>query len=139
MKFLYKYPQRRYPYEELVTENQNRSRDVSEYEILDSDAFEEDRYWDVFVEVSITCFPSLFRPIPYIWHNFSMPKMKMTLIIFTFVSRRTIAVPTLRLCTSFLNFGFPIPGHGLLKSHPYPHSMLPYVVISIVSLQNTLH
>jgi hypothetical protein len=52
MKFLYKYPQRRYPYEELVTENQNRSRDVAEYEILDSDAFEDDRYWDVFVEVN---------------------------------------------------------------------------------------
>jgi hypothetical protein len=51
MKYLYKYPQRRYPYEELVTENMNRDRDVSEYEILDSDAFDEDRYWDVFVEV----------------------------------------------------------------------------------------
>ncbi|SJK97239.1 related to glucosidase I [Armillaria ostoyae] len=50
MKFLYKYPQRAYPYEELVTENQNRSRDVSEYEILDTDAFDEDRYWDIFVE-----------------------------------------------------------------------------------------
>lgn len=53
MKFLYKYPQRRYPYEELVSENQNRSRDVSEYEILDSDAFDDDRYWDVFVEVRL--------------------------------------------------------------------------------------
>ncbi|KAF7976076.1 hypothetical protein HWV62_7634 [Athelia sp. TMB] len=50
MKYLYKYPQRRYPYEQLVSENQNRDRDVSEYEILDSDAFDEDRYWDVFVE-----------------------------------------------------------------------------------------
>jgi hypothetical protein len=58
MKFLYKYPQRRYPYEELVDENQSRSRDVSEYEILDTDAFEEDRYWDVFVEV-LTAFPPL--------------------------------------------------------------------------------
>ena len=53
MKFLYKYPQRRYPYEELVSENQNRSRDVSEYEILDTDAFDDDRYWDIFVEVSL--------------------------------------------------------------------------------------
>lgn len=52
MKYLYKYPQRRYPYEELVTENMNRDRDVSEYEILDSDAFDGDRYWDVFVEVT---------------------------------------------------------------------------------------
>ena len=58
MKFLYKYPQRPYPYEQLVAENQNRSRDVSEFEILDSDAFEDDRYWDVFVEV-IKCFPIL--------------------------------------------------------------------------------
>ncbi|KAG6808523.1 hypothetical protein H0H92_003851 [Tricholoma furcatifolium] len=50
MKFLYKYPQRRYPYEELVSENQRRNREVAEYEILDTDAFDEDRYWDVFVE-----------------------------------------------------------------------------------------
>ncbi|KAG5636530.1 hypothetical protein H0H81_007727 [Sphagnurus paluster] len=50
MKFLYKYPQRRYPYEELVSENQQRNREVDEYEILDTDAFDQDRYWDVFVE-----------------------------------------------------------------------------------------
>ncbi|KAJ8076808.1 hypothetical protein PM082_001231 [Marasmius tenuissimus] len=50
MKALYKYPQRRYPYEQLVSENQNRGRDVSEFEILDTDAFDDDRYWDVFVE-----------------------------------------------------------------------------------------
>lgn len=50
MKYLYKYPQRPYPYEELVRESSNRSRDVDEYEILDTDAFEENRYWDVFVE-----------------------------------------------------------------------------------------
>ncbi|KAH7870966.1 uncharacterized protein C8R40DRAFT_1267827 [Lentinula edodes] len=50
MRFLYKYPQRRYLYKELVTKNQNRSRDIAEYEILDSDAFDEDRYWDVFME-----------------------------------------------------------------------------------------
>ena len=53
MKFLYKYPQRRFPYEELVTENQKRSREMSEFEILDTNAFEDDRYWDVFVEVSL--------------------------------------------------------------------------------------
>jgi len=52
MKFLYKYPQRRFPYEELVTENQKRSRDVAEFEILDTGAFDDDRYWDVFLEVS---------------------------------------------------------------------------------------
>ena len=52
MKFLYKYPQRRFPYEQLVAESQSRGRDVPEYEILDTGAFDENRYWDVFVEVS---------------------------------------------------------------------------------------
>jgi hypothetical protein len=56
MKFLYKYPQREYPYEELVTENVHRDRDVAEYEILDSDAFDDNRYWDVFMEVGVTLF-----------------------------------------------------------------------------------
>ena len=51
MKFLYKYPQKAYPYEELVRENVNRDRNVSEFEILDTDAFDDDRYWDVFMEV----------------------------------------------------------------------------------------
>ena len=51
MKYLYKYPQKAYPYEELVRVNQNRDRNTTEYEILDTDAFAEDRYWDVFMEV----------------------------------------------------------------------------------------
>ena len=52
MKFLYKYPQGEYPYEGLVTENQNRSRDVPEYELMDTGIFDGDRYWDIFVEVN---------------------------------------------------------------------------------------
>jgi len=61
MKYLYKYPQRRYPYEELLSENMNRDRDVAEFEILDSDAFDEDRYWDVFVEVYTSLLPSVMH------------------------------------------------------------------------------
>jgi hypothetical protein len=53
MKFLYKYPQGEYPYEELVRENANRDREVLEYEILDGDSFDDGRYWDVFVEVRL--------------------------------------------------------------------------------------
>ena len=58
MKFLYKYPQRAFPYEQLVHESQTRGRDVPEYEILDTDAFDDNRYWDVFVEVGVSalCF-----------------------------------------------------------------------------------
>ncbi|KAH9978847.1 Six-hairpin glycosidase-like protein [Lactifluus volemus] len=45
------YPQKAYPYEDLVRENQHRSREVVEFEILDTDVFDKDRYWDVFVEL----------------------------------------------------------------------------------------
>lgn len=53
MKFLYKYPQGEYPYAQLREENQNRSRDVTEFELMDTELFDEDRYWDIFVEVSL--------------------------------------------------------------------------------------
>ncbi|MEA5510158.1 glucosidase [Crocosphaera sp. UHCC 0190] len=50
MKYLYKYPQAEYPYEDLVKTNQQRSRDELEYELLDTGIFDDDRYFDVFVE-----------------------------------------------------------------------------------------
>ena len=45
-----RYPQRPFPYEQIIRENAARDREVAEYEITDTDAFEDDRYWDVFVE-----------------------------------------------------------------------------------------
>jgi hypothetical protein len=50
MKYLYKYPQAAYPYADLVETNRRRSRDELEYELLDAGVFDEDRYFDVFVE-----------------------------------------------------------------------------------------
>jgi hypothetical protein len=50
MKWLYKYPQRAYPYEGLVAENRRRDRAAPEFELLDTGVFEEDRYFDVQVE-----------------------------------------------------------------------------------------
>jgi hypothetical protein len=50
MKYLYKYPQAAFPYENLVNKNSSRSRNEFEYELLDTGVFEEDRYFDVFVE-----------------------------------------------------------------------------------------
>lgn len=50
MKYLYKYPQRAYPYEDLVKANRSRSREEMEYELLDTGIFNDDRYFDVFVE-----------------------------------------------------------------------------------------
>ncbi|KAJ3512632.1 hypothetical protein NLJ89_g3412 [Agrocybe chaxingu] len=95
MKFLYKYPQKRYPYEQLVEENQRRGRDAEEYEILDTDAFDDDRYWDVFVEyakdedqpdnvyIRITAYnrgpdPATLHIIPQLWfpNTWSWPTEK---------------------------------------------------------------
>jgi hypothetical protein len=50
MKYLYKYPQAAYPYADLVETNRRRTRDEMEYELLDTGAFNEDRYFDVYVE-----------------------------------------------------------------------------------------
>ncbi len=50
MKYLYKYPQRAYPYADLIDENRRRTRLDPEYELLDTGIFEDDRYFDVQVE-----------------------------------------------------------------------------------------
>jgi Glycosyl hydrolase family 63 C-terminal domain len=50
MKALYKYPQAEFPYARLVEENRRRGRGDPEFEILDTGVFDEDRYFDVFVE-----------------------------------------------------------------------------------------
>jgi hypothetical protein len=50
MKYLYKYPQNAYPYSDLIETNRRRGRNDWEYELLDTGVFNDDRYFDVFVE-----------------------------------------------------------------------------------------
>jgi len=50
MKYLYKYPQAAYPYDELVLTNRGRGHQESEYELIDTGVFDQGRYFDVFVE-----------------------------------------------------------------------------------------
>ena len=50
MKYLYKYPQSAFPYADLVETNRRRGRCEFEYELIDTGVFDEDRYFDVFVE-----------------------------------------------------------------------------------------
>jgi hypothetical protein len=50
MKCLYKYPQAAYPYDRIVLTNRNRSRTELEFELLDTGVFDDNRYFDVFVE-----------------------------------------------------------------------------------------
>jgi Glycosyl hydrolase family 63 C-terminal domain len=50
LKALYKYPHQAYPYDRLVAENQRRSRQEPEFELLDTGVFDENRYFDIVVE-----------------------------------------------------------------------------------------
>jgi Glycosyl hydrolase family 63 C-terminal domain len=50
MKMLYKYPQKAFPYDELLKENARRSRDEPEYELIDTGIFDDNKYFDVFIE-----------------------------------------------------------------------------------------
>ena len=50
MKYLYKYPQAEYPYEKLLEENRRRSKSDPEFELFDTGVFNDNRYFDIFVE-----------------------------------------------------------------------------------------
>ncbi|MBO9703728.1 MAG: glucosidase [Sporocytophaga sp.] len=50
MKMLYKYPQRAFPYDKIVAENGKRTKADPEYEILETGVFDDNRYYDVFIE-----------------------------------------------------------------------------------------
>ncbi|HEV2421709.1 MAG TPA: hypothetical protein VGS59_08385 [Candidatus Acidoferrales bacterium] len=82
LKCLYKYPQSAFPYEQLVAENHRRTRNDPEFELMDTGVFNENRYFDVFVEyakataedilVRITAFnrgpdPAPLHLLPTLW------------------------------------------------------------------------
>ena len=50
MKMLYKYPQNEFPYEHLVYENRKRGKSDREFELIDTGLFDEDAYFDIFIE-----------------------------------------------------------------------------------------
>jgi hypothetical protein len=50
MKMLYKYPQTEFPYHWLIEENANRAKQQEEFELIDTGIFDDDKYFDVFVE-----------------------------------------------------------------------------------------
>jgi hypothetical protein len=50
MKMLYKYPHAAFPYEQLVAENRRRTRQEPEFELLDTGLFDNDEYFDIFIE-----------------------------------------------------------------------------------------
>lgn len=84
MKWLYKYPQAEFPYRQLIDESRKRTNEDGEYELLDTGVFDEDRYWDIFVEyakagpqdicIKIKAFnrgpePATLHIIPQLWYR----------------------------------------------------------------------
>jgi hypothetical protein len=82
LKYLYKYPHRAYPYDEIVKKGAARGRQEMEYELLDTGVFDDNRYFDVCVEyakaspedilIQITVTnrgpaPALLHLLPTIW------------------------------------------------------------------------
>ena len=100
MKMLYKYPQSEYPYSDLVKTNKGRKKTEPEYDLIDTGIFDQDKYFDVFVEyaknkeedilIKITAHnrssdESKLNIIPHIWFrntwtwNGQTPKSSITL------------------------------------------------------------
>ncbi|KAL8820850.1 MAG: hypothetical protein Q9223_001006 [Gallowayella weberi] len=52
MKYLYKYPQSKFPYEDLVAENARRGKNDKEYQLADTGVFDDNLYWDIFIETA---------------------------------------------------------------------------------------
>ena len=78
MKFLYKYPQQAYPYDDLLSENAKRGKFETEYELLDTGIFNEDRYFDIYVEYAKVNSEDIFIKIEVV--NRSAEKAPITLL-----------------------------------------------------------
>ncbi len=63
LKMLYKYPQQAFPYAALIEENRKRGRDSPEFELLDTGLFNDNRYFDVFVEYAKADFDDILMLI----------------------------------------------------------------------------
>jgi hypothetical protein len=78
MKMLYKYPQREFPYERLKEENKKRGYKDKEFELLETGIFDEDRYFDLFIEYAKASEEDIL--IRYTVHNRSKEAAELTLL-----------------------------------------------------------
>ena len=112
MKYLYKYPQAAFPYTDLVETNRRRGRSEMEYELLDTGVFNDDRYFDVFVEYAKRSPEEIFIEVSV--HNRGSAAATLHLLPTVWFrntwswSKEPIAKPTLRL----------IDGQTVSAAHP---------------------
>ncbi|MCR4318720.1 MAG: hypothetical protein NUV74_00080 [Candidatus Brocadiaceae bacterium] len=76
MKMLYKYPQKEFPYTGLVNENQRRGKHDPEYELIDTGIFDENRYFDVFIEYAKVSPEDILIRLRFSGHALSNPFKK---------------------------------------------------------------
>lgn len=135
MKYLYKLPQRKFPYEELLRENAKRGREEREYNIVDTDAFKDNRYFDIFIETAkeaddeeellfrVTAYnrgpePAPLHIVPQMWFRNTWswgrehPDQKPSLRL---VGPRTIQSKHDKLGTRYLQFS---PSAGVGSTNP---------------------
>jgi hypothetical protein len=125
MKYLYKYPQAAFPYGDLIDNNRQRGRGDFEYELVDTGVFDENRYFDVFVEyakgspddilVQITVWnrgpePAVLHVLPTLWFRnlwswgikATRPQLKSRTELIPFYEASVIEVAHEELGTRFL-------------------------------------
>ena len=78
MKYLYKYPQQAFPYQDLLEQNTKRDKLQPEYELLDTGIFNEDKYFDIFIEYAKQDSEDIFIKIEMI--NCGPEKAPLTLL-----------------------------------------------------------
>ena len=120
MEYLYKYPQQEFPYEELKKENQLRSKNEPEYEILDTGVFDNNEYFDVNVTYAKQDSQDIFIKInihnrytksasitvlPTLWfYNRASNKNLKEKPLITFQNNSTVKATHHRLGTYYLYF-----------------------------------
>lgn len=121
MKMLYKYPQKEFPYKKLLEENRKRTKTDPEFEIIDTGIFDQDEYFDIFIEYAkkshedISAFATIHNRaaveaeiwvMPTLWfrktwltgHEAFMPKLTKTL-------ENEIKAYTTNMGNYFISFG----------------------------------
>jgi len=139
MKYLYKYPQNKFPYEELIHENAKRGREEREYNLIDTKCFDENRYFDIFIETAketddeeellfrVTAYnrgpdPAPLHIVPHMWFRntwswgHEAPNKKPSIKI---MSQMTAQSKHHKLGTRFLQLS-PSPGVGNSEDDVHP-------------------
>ena len=88
MKYLYKYPQEEFPYKDLKQENKKRDKNQDEYELIDTGVFDNDRYFDVFIEYSKDDFDDICIKITA--HNRSNESAPLHILANSLVSKHLV-------------------------------------------------